>query len=44
MFSELGNIDALFRLGGPHTIAFLTAGYQGLFISICQKKSKNKVK
>ena len=37
MFSELYNVDVLFRLSGPPRIALLTAGHPGLFISICKK-------
>ena len=31
MFSELDNVDVLFRLGGLPRIAVLTTGHPGLF-------------
>ena len=36
-FSELDNVDVLFRLGVPPRIAPLTAGYPGLCITVCIK-------
>ena len=38
MFSELGNVDVLCRLGGAPGVALLTAGHPALFISICKQQ------